>query len=136
MTSPQTPLRIIIADDQASVREGLALLLRLLPDFEVVGGLPQRVPMRVQISPSRSCSMTMLHQLPWSAPGTEQRTQVWPTPSSADNHAKHTRNCISRHRIRAIQRIQGFVYGSLPHWRKLRELRCCTRHGIRAGQSC
>jgi hypothetical protein len=26
MTSPQTPLRIIVADDQASVREGLALL--------------------------------------------------------------------------------------------------------------
>lgn len=31
------PLRIIIADDQASVREGLVLLLNALPDIEVVG---------------------------------------------------------------------------------------------------
>jgi hypothetical protein len=58
--------------------------------------------------------MTMLHQLPWSASGTEQRTQVWPTPCSADNHAKHIRHVISRHRIGAIQRIQGFVYGPSP----------------------
>jgi len=36
MTSPQTPLRIIVADDQASVREDLVLLLGLLPDIEVV----------------------------------------------------------------------------------------------------
>jgi DNA-binding NarL/FixJ family response regulator len=31
------PLRIVIADDQASVREGLVLLLDGLPDIEVVG---------------------------------------------------------------------------------------------------
>jgi DNA-binding NarL/FixJ family response regulator len=31
------PLRIVIADDQASIREGLVLLLGLLPDFDVVG---------------------------------------------------------------------------------------------------
>jgi DNA-binding NarL/FixJ family response regulator len=31
------PLRIVIADDQASVREGLVLLLDALPDIEVVG---------------------------------------------------------------------------------------------------
>jgi DNA-binding NarL/FixJ family response regulator len=31
------PLRIVIADDQASVREGLVLLLNGLPDIEVVG---------------------------------------------------------------------------------------------------
>jgi DNA-binding NarL/FixJ family response regulator len=31
------PLRIVIADDQASVREGLVLLLNGLPDVEVVG---------------------------------------------------------------------------------------------------
>jgi CheY-like chemotaxis protein len=31
------PLRIVIADDQASVREGLVVLLGLLPDIEVVG---------------------------------------------------------------------------------------------------
>jgi DNA-binding NarL/FixJ family response regulator len=31
------PLRIVIADDQASVREGLVLLLGGLPDIEVVG---------------------------------------------------------------------------------------------------
>ena len=30
------PLRIVIADDQATVREGLVLLLGLLPDIEVV----------------------------------------------------------------------------------------------------
>lgn len=30
-------LRIVVADDQASVREGLVLLLGLLPDIEVVG---------------------------------------------------------------------------------------------------
>lgn len=36
MTDQQAPLRIIVADDQASVREGLVLLLDLLPDIEVV----------------------------------------------------------------------------------------------------
>ena len=34
---PAAPLRIVIADDQASVREGLVLLLGMLPDIEVVG---------------------------------------------------------------------------------------------------
>jgi DNA-binding NarL/FixJ family response regulator len=34
---PATPLRIVVADDQASVREGLVVLLGLLPDIEVVG---------------------------------------------------------------------------------------------------
>ena len=38
MTGPAaTPLRIVVADDQASVREGLVVLLDLLPDIEVVG---------------------------------------------------------------------------------------------------
>jgi DNA-binding NarL/FixJ family response regulator len=39
MRSPAagTPLRIVIADDQASVREGLVLLLGGLPGIEVVG---------------------------------------------------------------------------------------------------
>jgi DNA-binding NarL/FixJ family response regulator len=32
-----TSLRIVVADDQASVREGLVVLLDLLPDIEVVG---------------------------------------------------------------------------------------------------
>jgi DNA-binding NarL/FixJ family response regulator len=32
-----TSLRIVVADDQASVREGLVVLLGLLPDIEVVG---------------------------------------------------------------------------------------------------
>ncbi len=36
MTEVQAPVRIIVADDQASVREGLVLLLDLLPDIEVV----------------------------------------------------------------------------------------------------
>jgi len=31
------PLRVIVADDQASVRQGLALMLDLLPDIDVVG---------------------------------------------------------------------------------------------------
>ncbi len=38
MTVPDgPPLRIVIADDQASVREGLVLLLGGLPDIDVVG---------------------------------------------------------------------------------------------------
>jgi DNA-binding NarL/FixJ family response regulator len=36
MTDQHAPIRIIVADDQASVREGLVLLLDLLPDIEVV----------------------------------------------------------------------------------------------------
>jgi DNA-binding NarL/FixJ family response regulator len=36
MTDQEAPLRIIVADDQASVREGLVLLLDLLPDIDVV----------------------------------------------------------------------------------------------------
>jgi DNA-binding NarL/FixJ family response regulator len=36
-SSPAEPLRIVIADDQASVREGLVLLLGGLPDIDVVG---------------------------------------------------------------------------------------------------
>ena len=36
-TSEDPPLRIVIADDQASVREGLVLLLGGLPGIEVVG---------------------------------------------------------------------------------------------------
>jgi PleD family two-component response regulator len=35
--SPEGPLRIVVADDQASVREGLVLLLGGLPGIEVVG---------------------------------------------------------------------------------------------------
>jgi DNA-binding NarL/FixJ family response regulator len=37
VTASEPPLRIIVADDQASVREGLVLLLNGLPDIEVVG---------------------------------------------------------------------------------------------------
>src|SRR6201996_4659088 len=36
-TRPEAPLRIVIADDRASVREGLVLLLGGLPGIEVVG---------------------------------------------------------------------------------------------------
>src|SRR5215472_2026114 len=37
-TSPGPPqLRIIVADDQATVREGLVALLGMLPDIDVVG---------------------------------------------------------------------------------------------------
>jgi DNA-binding NarL/FixJ family response regulator len=37
VTDQPTPLRIVVADDQASVREGFVLMLGLLPDIEVVG---------------------------------------------------------------------------------------------------
>src|ERR1700729_173927 len=39
MTTPPAgaPLRLVIADDQASVRQGLVLLLGAVPDIEVVG---------------------------------------------------------------------------------------------------
>jgi len=39
MTTPAAgaPLRLVIADDQASVRQGLVLLLDAVPDIEVVG---------------------------------------------------------------------------------------------------
>jgi DNA-binding NarL/FixJ family response regulator len=36
-TSPAAALRVVIADDQASVRQGLVLLLDGLPDIQVVG---------------------------------------------------------------------------------------------------
>src|SRR6201999_96698 len=36
LSDPAAPLRIIVADDQASVREGLVLLLGGLPGIEVV----------------------------------------------------------------------------------------------------
>ncbi|MGV9855112.1 response regulator [Streptomyces sp. NPDC003442] len=36
-TQDTRPLRIVVADDQASVREGLVLMLDLLPDIDVVG---------------------------------------------------------------------------------------------------
>jgi DNA-binding NarL/FixJ family response regulator len=35
--APGEPLRVVVADDQASVREGLVLLLGGLPDIDVVG---------------------------------------------------------------------------------------------------
>ena len=37
MTGQPGPLRIVVADDQATVREGLVVLLGLLADIEVVG---------------------------------------------------------------------------------------------------
>ncbi|MFI1097403.1 response regulator [Streptomyces sp. NPDC020917] len=36
MTAPEQPLRVVVADDQATVREGLVLMLDLLPDIDVV----------------------------------------------------------------------------------------------------
>jgi len=39
-TGTPPALRIVIADDQASVREGLVLLLGALPDIDVVGSAP------------------------------------------------------------------------------------------------
>jgi DNA-binding NarL/FixJ family response regulator len=35
--APEPALRIVIADDQTAVRDGLAIMLDLLPDIEVVG---------------------------------------------------------------------------------------------------
>ena len=40
MTAAPAPLRIVVADDQASVREGLVMLLGGLPDIDVVGDAP------------------------------------------------------------------------------------------------
>jgi DNA-binding NarL/FixJ family response regulator len=37
VTDQPAPLRIVVADDQASVREGFVLMLGLLPDIEIVG---------------------------------------------------------------------------------------------------
>jgi DNA-binding NarL/FixJ family response regulator len=37
VTEAPVPLRIVVADDQASVREGLVVLLGMLPDIDVVG---------------------------------------------------------------------------------------------------
>ena len=37
MPPNSAPLRVVVADDQASVREGLVLLLGGLPDIDVVG---------------------------------------------------------------------------------------------------
>ncbi|MFE2283523.1 response regulator [Streptomyces sp. NPDC059443] len=36
-TSPAAPLRVVVADDQAIIREGLAIMLDLLDDIRVVG---------------------------------------------------------------------------------------------------
>jgi DNA-binding NarL/FixJ family response regulator len=44
------PLRIVIADDQASVREGLVLLLGGLPDIEVVGAAADGEQALVQVA--------------------------------------------------------------------------------------
>jgi DNA-binding NarL/FixJ family response regulator len=37
MSDANRPLRIVVADDQASVREGLVLMLGMLPDIDVLG---------------------------------------------------------------------------------------------------
>ena len=37
--TPDPPLRIVVADDQASVREGLAAMLGMLPGIEVVAAV-------------------------------------------------------------------------------------------------
>ncbi|WP_328914115.1 MULTISPECIES: response regulator transcription factor [unclassified Streptomyces] len=37
MSAPERPLRVVVADDQATVREGLVLMLDLMPDIDVVG---------------------------------------------------------------------------------------------------
>jgi DNA-binding NarL/FixJ family response regulator len=44
MTGRPAPLRIVVADDQASVREGLVVLLGLLPDIEVVAAAAPTSP--------------------------------------------------------------------------------------------
>ena len=64
-----------------------------------------------------------------AAQGTEQRIQVWPTPRSANNHAKHIRHFISRHshpkqegvgfprRLDLVQPAPGDArYRRILHW--------------------
>ena len=58
MTADQ-PLRVVVADDQASVREGLVLLLGGLPGIDVVGAAAdgeQALELVAGTSPTRSCS--------------------------------------------------------------------------------
>jgi DNA-binding NarL/FixJ family response regulator len=49
-TEAPDPLRVIIADDQASVREGLVLLLGGLPGIEVVGAAADGEQAMVQVA--------------------------------------------------------------------------------------
>jgi len=49
-TGPADPLRVVIADDQASVREGLVLLLSGLPGIEVVGAAADGEQALVQVA--------------------------------------------------------------------------------------
>ncbi|MFD3563134.1 response regulator [Streptomyces sp. NPDC058686] len=48
-----SPLRIVVADDQASVREGLVLMLGLLPDIDVVGSAANGEEALQQVSEHR-----------------------------------------------------------------------------------
>ena len=51
---PDAPIRVLIADDQAIIRDGLATILGLLPDVEVVGTAPdgrEAVALAVQHRP-------------------------------------------------------------------------------------
>jgi len=61
MTTPPAgaPLRLVIADDQASVRQGLVLLLNAVPDIEVVGAAADGSRPWTSwpsTTPTRSCS--------------------------------------------------------------------------------
>ncbi|MFF1878176.1 response regulator [Leifsonia sp. NPDC058230] len=40
MTAPEPRIRVVVADDQAIIRDGLVTVLSLLPDIEVVGEAP------------------------------------------------------------------------------------------------
>jgi two-component system response regulator DesR len=54
MSAPTTPIRLLLADDQALVRGALAALLNLEPDLEVVGEVgrgDEVVPLARQIRP-------------------------------------------------------------------------------------
>jgi DNA-binding NarL/FixJ family response regulator len=51
---PEGPLRVVVADDQTVVRDGLVVLLGLLPDVEVVGAASdgeQAVALAAQLQP-------------------------------------------------------------------------------------
>lgn len=60
----ERPLRVVVADDQASVREGLVLLLDLLPDIEVVGSAADGAQALEQVAEHRPDAILLDLRMP------------------------------------------------------------------------